>query len=315
MRFHLDHIPKSSPVKIDHEQKIMLIGSCFSENIGSILSNSGFNVLSNPNGILFNPASISNSLKNIIFKKRVDASLIIQRQNGLYFSFANHGSIYAQTKQALESILQDTQDDAGKFLKETSHLIITFGSAFVYKHVQSNTVAANCHKLPAGDFEKRLLSVEEIVDDFKVLVNELKVFNSKIQISFTVSPVKYLREGVEENNLSKSTLLLAVNRICKELGCFYFPAYELVTDDLRDHRFYKEDLAHPNEEAIRYVWEKFAGCFFKEDTIQLVKEVESITTATNHTLLFPNTEEAKKFKENLEHKKRELKLKFPFLKF
>lgn len=315
MRFHLDHTPRSSSHKIDHQQKIMLVGSCFAEEVGNKLTSSGFDTLQNPNGILFNPVSIANSLRNIVFKNKVDVRNFVQRDNGLYFSFLDHGSIYAKTKEELITYLEDIQRNATDFLKNADHIIITFGSAFVHKHLKLNSIVGNCHKQPATDFEKRMLTIEEIVNDYKVLVNELRVLNSKLNIIFTVSPVKYLRDGIEENNLSKSTLLLAVHQICKELGCFYFPAYELVVDDLRDHRFYKEDLAHPNKQAVNYVWEKFSGCFFKADTIQLAREVESLITSTNHTLLFPESEEAMKFKANLEHKKRELITKFPFLKF
>jgi hypothetical protein len=314
MRFHLNYTPKPSAAKIDHLQKIMLVGSCFAENIGKNLINAGFDTLQDPNGILFNPSSISLSLRAIIFKQKINTSLFVQR-NDLFFSLLDHSSIYGKTKDELGSTLEDSRARAHTFLKQTDHLIITFGSAFVYKHSALNTVVGNCHKLPAQDFEKRLLSVEEIVNDHKILITELRVLNPKLNIIFTVSPVKYLKDGIEENNLSKSTLLLAVNQICRDLKCFYFPAYELVTDDLRDHRFFKEDLAHPNEEAVKYVWEKFSECFFKEETLKLAKEVESIATASNHTILFPESAEAKKFTENLEYKKRELKAKFPFLKF
>lgn len=314
MRFHLNYTPKPSANKIDHQQKIMLIGSCFAENIGEKLSGSGFNVLQNPNGILFNPLSISTSLRNIIFKQKIDTSLFIRR-NDLFFSLQNHSSIFGKTKDELESTLEDAEAKAHNFLKQAGHLIITLGSAFVYKHLRSNTIAGNCHKLPAQDFEKRMLSIEEIVNDYKTLITELRVFDPKLNVIFTVSPVKYLKDGVEENTLSKSTLLLAVNQICKDLKCFYFPAYELVIDDLRDHRFFKEDLAHPNQEAITYVWDKFSECFFKGETIKLAKDIEAITIASNHTILFPESEEAKKFQSNLENKKKELKTKFPFLKF
>lgn len=315
MKWHLDHTPRSSSHKIDHQQKIMLVGSCFSEEIGNKLASSGFDTLQNPNGILFNPVSISNTLRNIIFKNKIDAKNFVQRDNGLYFSFLDHSSINGRTKEELASNLEDIQRHATDFLRNADHIVLTFGSAFVYKHLKLNSVVGNCHKQAANEFEKRMLSVDEIVNDYKVLVNELRVLNSKLNIIFTVSPVKYLRDGIEENNLSKSTLLLAVHQICKELGCSYFPAYELVVDDLRDHRFYKEDLAHPNELAVNYVWEKFSACFFKEDTIRLAREVGSLNTASNHRLLFPESEEARKFKANLEHKKKELKTKFPFLRF
>jgi hypothetical protein len=314
MRFHLDYTPKSSSIKIDHQQRTMLMGSCFAENIGDRLLKHHFNVFQNPNGILFNPLSISQCLEYCIGNdERVHSGLL--ERNGLYFSFLHHSSVSQSDKDQFRKDLKENQHKAHDFLKKADVLIITFGSAFVYYHKELKMAVANCHKLPAHAFEKNLLSVNEVVNEFSDLITKLKTFNPTLKIIFTVSPVKYLKDGVEENNLSKATLLLAVHELKKKFDVDYFPAYELVTDDLRDHRFFKEDLAHPNQEAMNYVWEKFSHVYFDENTRKLNSEIHSVNTSEKHTLLFPESEDAKNFTENLEYKKRELKAKFPFLKF
>jgi hypothetical protein len=314
MRFHLDHTPKSSQIRIDHQQKIMLIGSCFAENIGDCLLKHHFNIFENPNGIMFNPMSISQCLEYCISNDdRIHSGLL--ERNGLHFSFLHHSSVSHSNKDKFRNELKEQQQKAHDFLKRSDVLIVTFGSAFAYFHKELRMTVANCHKLPANSFDKNLLHVDEIVNEYSDLIPKLKAFNPKLKFIFTVSPVKYLKDGLEENNLSKATLLLAVNELKKKFGIDYFPAYELVIDDLRDHRFFKNDLAHPNKEAIHYIWEKFSGVYFNEDTKKLNSEIHSVNTSENHTLFFPESEEAKKFKDNLEHKKRELKTKFPFLKF
>lgn len=314
MRFHLDHTPKAGSFHIDHYQRVMLIGSCFAESIGQRMLRHHFNVLVNPNGIMFNPLSISQCIDNCIDNDERSHSGLLER-NGLHFSFLHHSSISHPDKEFLRKELKENQQKAHEFLKQANILILTFGSAFVYYHKELKMPVANCHKLPASSFDKILLSVNEIVQEYSALIPKLQSFNPDLKLMFTVSPVKYLKDGLEENNLSKATLLLAVHELKKKFTADYFPSYELVIDDLRDYRFFKEDLAHPNETAIDYVWEKFSDTYFTVSTRDLNIELSSINTSENHKLLFPESEDAIKFKSNLEHKKKELKTKFPFLKF
>ncbi|MBP9069076.1 MAG: GSCFA domain-containing protein [Bacteroidia bacterium] len=314
MQFHLNYKPKPSLIKIDHQQKLMLVGSCFSENIGIALQKHHFNCLVNPNGILFNPQSIHQSLLHCLENSSDIASHIHERE-GLHFSFLHHSSISENSEQKLKALITKKQQEAHDHLKVTDVLVLTFGTAYTYFHKTQNITVANCHKHPGTIFEKKLLSVEEIVNDYSNLIDKLKSFNPKLKFIFTVSPVKYLKDGVEENNLSKATLLLAISELKKKFEIDYFPAYELVIDDLRDYRFYKEDLAHPNDAAIKYVWEKFSDTYFTEETKKLNSELHSINASEDHKILFPESDEAKKFKETVEHKKRELKAKFSFLKF
>jgi len=312
MKFFLNYTPNKSSFSINHAHSLFLIGSCFAENIGNKLKEHYFNTLNNPNGILFNPSSIYNTLTNCLQQKEIAESSILNKNN-LFFSYEHHTSIYANSQAELLSFITATQNKLYAYLKETDLLIITFGTAFVYKHKLNNTIVANCHKQPSNEFEKTLLSVNDITSDYLKLISQLKALNPNIKILFTVSPVKYLKDGVEENSLSKATLLLAANTLAQEQNCSYFPAYELVNDDLRDYRFYKEDMAHPNNQAINYIWEKFTDTFFSDETKQLNKELLSIHQAENHKLLFPESDEAKMFQSNLTRKKEELKKKFPFL--
>lgn len=312
MAFHLNYIPKPSSTKIDHTQAIMLVGSCFADNIGALFQKHYFKTLINPNGVLFNPKSIYHSLINCLENKETDDAFILKR-NELFFSYLHHSSIFNVDQNKLKFELNSLQTKATDFLKQADHLIITFGTAFTYKHKLLATTVANCHKQPGSDFEKTLLTVDEIVKDHSELITKLKKVNPDLNILYTVSPVKYLKDGIEENNISKATLLLAVNQLCKLTNCSYFPAYELVNDDLRDYRFYKEDMAHPNEQAVQYIWNKFSDAFFSADTKQLNQELYSIYNSENHTLLFPESIEAKKFTSALEKKKKELKEKYPFL--
>jgi hypothetical protein len=314
MQFHLDHTPKPSEAKIDHQQSVFLIGSCFAENIGNLFQQHYFNTLVNPNGILFNPKSIYQSLINCLENKEMEDSSILNRNN-LYLSYLHHSSIYDHSKEDLMLSLDRIQQQTNIFLKSADHLILTFGSAFVYKHKKTHRIVANCHKQPAAEFEKTLLSVEEIITNYSELLDKLKTFNPKLKIILTVSPVKYLKDGIEENNLSKATLLLAIHELCKNRSCIYFPAYELVTDDLRDYRFYKEDMAHPNEQAIAYVWEKFSNTYFSANTKQLNKELLSIRHSEQHQLLFPESEEARLFLSGIQKRKEDILIKHPYIRF
>lgn len=313
MKFHIDHTPAPSTSKIDHSQKIFLIGSCFAENIGQRLLEHKFNCHINPYGILFNPISIADCLDSILSGSTINTHNI--ENNGIYQSFLCHGSIYANSAEALQERMVTINKEALAFLKQADHLILTLGSAHGYRHTALNRVVANCHKQPGAVFEKTLISVSECVNRLSESIAKIRSINPGIQISITVSPVKYLKDGLEANALSKACLLLSAHELCHTAGAHYFPAFELVSDDLRDHRFYKEDLAHPNELAIHYVWEKFSQAYFNEQTKTLNKEISAIVHAQSHRLLFPESEASAKFKVDLEKRISELQRKHPNLKF
>lgn len=297
MRFHLDYIPTLPGFELNHSKKIVLLGSCFSENISEKLKKYRFSILNNPNGILFNPLSIHQCLETLISGNPFDEKNLVYR-DGNFFSYQHHSSIHDEDKHDLLKKINHQNKSGAEFLKKTDCLIITFGSAFLFHHLELNAPVANCHKQHDKLFEKKLLTVEQITEKYAVLLSQLKKMNPLLRVVFTVSPVKYFRDGVMENNLSKSTLLLSVHQLVSQFPhCYYFPAFELVNDDLRDYRFYKEDLAHPNEQAIEYVWEKFSISFFSENTRSLNKQILALNQALNHRKLIVNSEEALKLND------------------
>lgn len=307
MQFHLNFSPQKFDFNINHNHRIFLIGSCFSENINQILNAQKFNTLTNPNGILFNPASIAECLDSII-NLNVEYDNFILNRNGIYYSYLHHSTINHTNKSELITKIKDINAKANKFLLQSNYLIITFGSAFLYHHLQLNKPVANCHKQATNTFEKKLLSVNEICNSYTQLIKSLNALHPELKIIFTVSPVKHLKDGVVENNISKSTLVLATAKLVNENNnCYYFPAYELVNDDLRDYRFYKEDLAHPNELAINYIWEKFSTTCFNEKTIATNKLIFKINSALNHRKMNEENTEQEKLNEFILKQKDELK--------
>lgn len=318
MELHLNYTPPRSIADITHADKIMLIGSCFAENIGDKLISNKFQTLVNPNGILFNPISIATALHSYI---KNDTEVKLGNTNGLYFSLDHHGCFSKNTEQELKNEILAERKEAHQFLKEAKFLIITFGSAYVYRHLKTNHIVANCHKLPQQDFIKHLLTVDDINSAYSHLINELRDFNPELKIIFTISPVKYLRDGIINNNLSKSILIQSVHNMVsatsntKSTLLNYFPAYELVNDDLRDYRFYKEDMAHPNEQAINYVWEKFSDVYFNNDTKQLNQKIKEVALAVNHRPIKADSEKHSEFRNSVLKKCTDLESAYPFLNF
>jgi hypothetical protein len=290
-----------------------LTGSCFAENIGGYLKDYKFNCLINPSGILFNPISVSQSLSSILENSELLPELLIENE-GTFYSLLHHGDFRSPSRNDLLEEIHDITLKAHAFLKEAKWLIITFGTAYVYRYLNTGHVAANCHKLPQSHFKKELLKTNDIIDEFERLIGKLKSFNPELNIIFTVSPVKYLRDGVIENNLSKSILIQTVHEIVNSHDhCFYFPSYELVNDDLRDYRFYKEDLAHPNDAAIRYVWDRFETTYFSEETKGVNKRIAEILNAVRHRPMNATSEPHKKFKAAFLEKCLALEREIPFI--
>lgn len=305
MKLHLNYKIPHSQFEIDHQKNIFLIGSCFSENMGDQLKSYKFHTDANPSGILFNPFSIASALENYLSEEKTNNNTIIEK-SGEYFSFLHHSAIKSNSAEELIERLNSINSNSKNSLKEADVLIITLGTAFYYFHKQLNTCVANCHKQASDIFEKRMATVEEIVNQFNSIIKQLNELNSRLKIIFTVSPVKYLKDGLIENNLSKSTLLLSVHQLLKNNNCFYFPAYELVNDDLRDYRFYKEDMAHPNDQAIKYIWEKFSETYFSNKTITLNEKIKQLNLALSHRLMHNHTEENLKFEKHIHSLREEI---------
>ncbi len=301
---------------ITYKDKIMLIGSCFTEHIGNHLMDAKFNVLQNPNGILFDPISVSKSLISYINNRQYTANDLFYSDE-CWHSWQHHSRFSNIDKQEGLNKINQSQNTAHTFLKNADWLFITLGSSFVYKLIEAGgETVANCHKAPAQTFAKHLSTIEETVTALDSALHQLFQFNPNLKIIFTISPVRHLRDGVIDNNRSKARLVEAVHHLINKFDkLYYFPAYELVIDVLRDYRFYDIDLAHPNYAATQFVLEKFAENCLSEDTKVLMEEVKKIVIARNHKPFNPQSNPHKKFLQSQLEKTRLLQQQHPYLNF
>ncbi|GJQ61263.1 MAG: hypothetical protein SCALA702_03160 [Melioribacteraceae bacterium] len=295
MKFRTEISIPGSATKITHKDTILTIGSCFAENIAAKLEFSGFNVLNNPFGVLYNPVSIANSLAIIAEARKFDENDLILNQDE-YHSFYHHSSFSSHDKDIILSNINDTTNQLAGELPETKFAFISLGTAFVYEYIESGKIVSNCHKIPQSQFKRFRLTPVEVKNHLGKIIDTLKTFNPDIHIIFTVSPVRHLKDGAHGNNLSKSLLLLGIEEITSAItNTFYFPSYELLLDDLRDYRFYDNDLVHPSKEAINYISEKFYSAFLDGSTIELAEKIERIKTAQNHKVRNPHSAQYEKF--------------------
>ncbi|OFX51412.1 MAG: hypothetical protein A2046_04415 [Bacteroidetes bacterium GWA2_30_7] len=305
-------IPKSD-FRISHENNIFLIGSCFTENIGQKLNNAGFNVEINSFGTQYNPISIANSIKLIIAKLQLQKDDFIFHEN-LWKSFYHYSSFNSPNESELIAKVNDKINYADIFLKSSKYLIITFGTAWIYRYKKTNKIVSNCHKIHANEFTRELLSVENIVEIYTDLINSVISYNSDIKIIFSVSPIRHLKDGAFGNQISKSTLILAINTLINNFNCTsYFPAYETFMDDLRDYRFYAEDMLHPSQSGINYVWKKFTESLMDKETLMIMSEVEKLNKFVTHRVNNKDSEMYKSFNNTMNNKIKELKTKYPFI--
>jgi hypothetical protein len=302
-----------SPKKITYQDRIMTLGSCFSENIGKRMQSAYFSIDINPFGVLYNPISLLNSIELLVLNKAFNQDDIF-KWNDLWQSFSHSSLFSSPTQDACLSKINNQLDTSHSFFKQTDYLIITLGTAWVFEEKTTRKVVSNCHKLPSSEFLRRRLTVEEIVADYSMLIGKLKSLFPNLQLIFSVSPIRHWKDGAHENNLSKSILLLAIDKL-KDLydNVSYFPAYEIQMDELRDYRFYDSDMLHPSEVAIDYIWKRFSETYFDEKTLLIKKELEQLSADLAHRPLQPDSVEFKKFQLNTEKKKIFLKNKYPFL--
>jgi hypothetical protein len=275
-----------------------MMGSCFSTNIGEKLEKLKFDILLNPFGILFNPLSIAASLKRIVENSQfTEQELVFQHE--MWHSLAHHGKFsHTDKTQCLENI-NSSLAEAHKRILKSKFLIMTFGTAWVYFYKKNDKVVANCHQLPSSEFDRRLVSIEEVYTSVFDSLSLIKTVNPDIQFIFTVSPVRHLADGAHANQLSKATLLLAISQLCKTFEAQYFPAYEIILDELRDYRFFADDMAHPSHLAVDYVFERFAETYFNKETRQLNLSIDEINKAVNHRPVNENSIAHGKFKESM----------------
>lgn len=319
MKFRYEFDIKPLPDPINHRHKLLLMGSCFTENIGEKLNKYKFTTLQNPAGILFNPVSVSETLTDCI-----EAKTFVKQDlfyfNEAWHSWKHHSRFSAVTAEEGLQKINGSTTAAHQFLKEADYLFITLGSAWAYTltdkaaNAKAGAVVANNHKAPADWFQRRLLSTEEVLRALDNVIHRLFLFNQKLKIIFTVSPVRHLREGAVENNRSKAVLIQTVHHLVNKFDrLYYFPAYELVIDDLRDYRFYAEDLVHPNYFATEYVWEKMVAACMDSMTKGLMEEIRSVNLAFQHKAFNPVSTQHKKFLAYYYQKAKDLQQKHPFL--
>lgn len=287
--------------QIDYKKQLFLIGSCFSDNVGERLKNAGFSTTSNSFGTLYNPFSICQNIDRLLQNKSFDESDLVY-QNGMWHSFSHHSSFSCFDKKECLQNINKHFFLAQENLLKADFLFLTFGTAWVFRLKSNDSVVSNCHKIPAKEFIREKLSVDNIVERVEQTLLLLKKKNPTIKIVFSVSPIRHLGDGFHANQLSKSTLLLAIDKLCHRLqNVIYFPSYEIVLDDLRDYRFFSDDMAHPSSLAVDYIWEKFGEMFFNESVQQLSLRVEKMRKAFSHRPFNPNSEDYKKFLLSLEN--------------
>ena len=284
MKFRTELPIPQFPLQISYNDKILLLGSCFSDHIGTFLTQNRFNVLSNPFGTLFNPVSIANAIKMTLQPELFTKDYRYFFDNR-WVSFAHHGSFSQQDENLFMNNINQQFTDTKGFLEKTDFLFITFGTAYCYRFLERDLVVANCHKIPNTQFAKFRLNIDEIVQIYREIIQKVKEINSYVKIIFTVSPVRHLGDGFHENQLSKAVLHLAIDQLTANENIFYFPAYEILMDDLRDYRFYAEDLCHPAENAVRYMEEVFTNTFFPKKTKEKQIEIEKENKLLNHRKL------------------------------
>lgn len=388
MKFRTEISIKASSNKISHSSNTLLMGSCFAESIGEKLEYFKLPVLVNPCGILFNPVSIANAFRFICNKTIFTEHDLIQ-YDGLWHSFFHHGSFSNANNQNCLTEINRNISDANAWIKNTSTIIITLGTAYVWEHRSSKTIVSNCHKIPSTEFNHFMLSVADVERSLQSIIENIKSLNPEVTVIFTVSPIRYLNHGAHQSQLSKATLLLAVDNIQKlqmlrqasnnegndtnakmlrqaqhdeslALGhhelvevfssiCHstsnvsrknvstqqnenladghpelvegqtnnpnieYFPSYEIMMDDLRDYRFYAEDLVHPTSQAVDYIWGKFSDCYFTPETIELNKKIDAYQKALHHKVMNPESQSGQKFKEHITQLRNNLGKMHPFL--
>ena len=304
--------PSDNP--IDYQSKLVLLGSCFVENVGAKLDYFKFQQTQNPFGILFHPLAIENLVQRAIEEKTYQQEEIFE-QDGIWRCFDAHSDLRSDNPEALLHLLNQCLKDTKKWLETSSHIIITLGTAWVYKYNSSGKTVANCHKVPQKQFTKRLLSVTEIEASLDQMVKLIQKVNPKAQIIFTISPVRHLKDGFIENQRSKAQLITALHQIINGHNVPYFPSYEIMMDELRDYRFYGTDMVHPNQLAVDYIWERFRSAWISQNAYPVIDEVDAVQKGLLHRPFNPDSEAHQKFKTSLSNKITYLQERYPFMKF
>jgi hypothetical protein len=297
--------PSSQP--IGHKNKVLTIGSCFADAIGVRLQQNKFPTLVNPFGVVYNPVSIHKALRYAIHQEPPPDHSYLQHQQ-IYHNYDFHSELSAPDKSGLTAAISNRIGTTHYFLKDASCLFVTYGTAWIYSRNDTGETVANCHKMPAGTFTKSLLNENEIVLSFEQLHKELLSLNPDLKIIITLSPVRHIKDTLELNSVSKSVLRVACHHIASSFRSVeYFPAFEMMMDDLRDYRFYKPDMLHPSETAEEYIWEKFSDRYFASETRSFLKQWKSLRSALAHKPFHPASDAHQQFLKETLKKLEELK--------
>ncbi|MCK9256362.1 MAG: GSCFA domain-containing protein [Bacteroidales bacterium] len=310
----LIEIPKFD-FRISHSDTCVFSGSCFAENIGTKLVLNKFSASVNPTGIHYNPISLAESVLMAISLKQISENDVF-KANSLFNHFNFHSKFSDIDKTKAINNFNSSLENFKQTLIKSKYFFVTFGTSFVYKLKENYKIVSNCHKLPEKLFVREFLSLQEITDTWIKLIQKLREINPEIKFIFSISPIRHLKDGGIENQQSKSNLILSVKNIIEETICsFYFPAYEIMNDELRDYRFYADDMIHPSKLAIDYIYEKFANSFFSQASKNLNTQIEKINLAYNHKIFNPNSEAHKNFCLNILKTINKVKNQYSFLDF
>lgn len=302
-------VPNSGK-KIGYDDKLLLLGSCFADNIGEKFGAHYFQMLSNPYGTLYNPASIAAILSPIANSQSPISNPQIIEWGGLWHSMLHHGSFSHSDKAQVLLRCEQSRELLRAFLQEATVVIVTFGTAWVYEY--EGKVVSNCHKMPTNRFVRRRLSVDEIVAMWQPL---LQAMPDKHWI-FTVSPIRHIKDGLHENQLSKAILLQAVEELVNKANCDkvgYFPSYEILLDELRDYRFFAEDMVHPSPVAVEYIWQRFVDTYMTVDTQNEMRTLYQLWRDRHHRFLHPESDEAQLFTQQIKTRLQLLQSRYPWL--
>lgn len=309
-------IPISKSINpIDYNSKIVSLGSCFAENMGSKLDYFKFQNTTNPFGIIFNPISIEKIIERVVKNKEFTEEDIFFN-NEQWSCFEVHSDVSNSSKEQLVQNLNQILVDTQKQLEEATHIIITYGTSWIYRNIERDLIVANCHKVPQKQFTKELLSVETIEKSIQNTLDLIAQINTNCNVIFTISPVRHLKDGFVENQVSKAHLITAIYKATIEnLSVNYFPSYEIIMDELRDYRFYAEDMMHPSQIAINYIWQRFKETTMSENAFATMEAVENIQKSLQHRPFNPNSENHQKFERSLKEKITKLVAQYSFMKF
>ncbi|WP_225901783.1 GSCFA domain-containing protein [Zobellia barbeyronii] len=302
--------------QIDYESRLVLLGSCFSENIGQKFNYFKFRALQNPFGILFHPLAIENLVSRAVLQKEYTEDDVFYH-NERWQCYDAHSDLSSVSKEELLISLNNGIKNTVENLADATHISITLGTAWVYRNIETEAVVANCHKVPQKQFSKELLGIEEIVSSLTNIIAAVQSINPSVQFILTVSPVRHLKDGFVENQRSKAHLIAAIHEVVEgsNLKADYFPSYELQMDELRDYRFYKEDMVHPSQLAVDYIWEKFKLVWITEEAQKSMLQIDAIQKGLRHRPFHPDSEQHLKFLKSLELKMANVQKQFPFIEY